>query len=61
MILVTGATGFVGRALVSELLANGCQIRALVRKVSTGLPVEVEQVVVVAVLVKLTSEGPALY
>jgi nucleoside-diphosphate-sugar epimerase len=46
MMLVTGATGFVGRALVSELLAKGCQIRALVRKVSTGLPVEVEQVVV---------------
>ena len=46
MILVTGATGFVGRALVPELFANGCQIRALVRKVSTGLPAEVEQVVV---------------
>jgi nucleoside-diphosphate-sugar epimerase len=46
VILVTGATGFVGRALVPELVANGCQIRALVRKVSTGLPVEVEQVVV---------------
>jgi nucleoside-diphosphate-sugar epimerase len=45
VILVTGATGFVGRALVSELLAKGYQIRALVRKVSTGLPVEVEQVV----------------
>jgi uncharacterized protein YbjT (DUF2867 family) len=40
-VLVTGATSFVGRALVPELLANGCQIRALVRKVSTGLPVEV--------------------
>jgi nucleoside-diphosphate-sugar epimerase len=46
VILVTGATGFVGRALVTELLANGCQISALVRKISTGLPVEVEQVVV---------------
>ena len=46
MMLVTGATGFVGRALVPELVANGCQIRALVRKVSPGLPVEVEQVVV---------------
>jgi nucleoside-diphosphate-sugar epimerase len=46
MMLVTGATGFVGRALDPELLTNGCQIRALVRKVSTGLPVEVEQVVV---------------
>jgi nucleoside-diphosphate-sugar epimerase len=46
VILVTGATGFVGRALVSELVPNGCQISALVRKVSKGLPVEVEQVVV---------------
>jgi nucleoside-diphosphate-sugar epimerase len=46
VILVTGATGFVGGALVPELLANGYQIRALVRKVSTALPVEVEQVVV---------------
>ena len=45
MMLVTGATGFVGRALVSELLTKDCQIKALVRKTS-GLPVEVEQVVV---------------
>ena len=45
MILVTGATGFVGRALVPALMTNGCQIRALVRK-SSSLPVEVEQVVV---------------
>ena len=46
MILVTGATGFVGRALASELVANGSQVKALVRKVSTYLPVEIEQVVV---------------
>jgi nucleoside-diphosphate-sugar epimerase len=45
VIFMTGATGFVGRALVSELLGKGCQIRALVRKPSV-LPVEVEQVVV---------------
>jgi len=43
MILVTGATGFLGRALVLELLTKGCQMKALVRKPSV-LPVEVEQV-----------------
>jgi len=45
VILVTGATGFVGRALVSKLLTKDCQIKALVSKKSV-LPVEVEQVVV---------------
>jgi nucleoside-diphosphate-sugar epimerase len=45
VILVTGGTGFVGEALVHELLAKGCQLKALVRKLSV-LPVEVEQVVV---------------
>ena len=44
--LITGGTGFVGRALVSELVANGSQVKALVRKVSTYLPVEIEQVMV---------------
>ena len=31
MILVTGATGFIGRYLVSELLDSGQKVRALVR------------------------------
>jgi nucleoside-diphosphate-sugar epimerase len=44
VILVTGATGFVGRALVPELLTNGFQTRALVRN-PLVLPFEVEQVV----------------
>ena len=30
-VLVTGATGFVGRRLVKRLLADGCRVRVLVR------------------------------
>ena len=36
----------MGRALASELVVNGSQVKALVRKVSTYLPVEIEQVMV---------------
>ena len=43
-ILVTGANGFIGRALCERLLAEGCQVRGAVRsKVSrTALPAGVE-------------------
>lgn len=47
MILVTGGTGFVGRALVRQLVANGQQVRTLIRPspqtpaLPRGVPVEV--------------------
>ena len=45
MILVTGATGNVGRNVVRELLADGQQVRALTRRPeSAGLPEGVEVV-----------------
>ncbi|RON47008.1 NAD-dependent epimerase/dehydratase family protein [Pseudomonas frederiksbergensis] len=39
-VLVTGATGFVGRHLVAALLACGCDVRAVARNAETaaGLP-----------------------
>lgn len=44
-VFITGATGFVGSALVTELLAKGHDLRALVRNSSAQLPGGVEQVV----------------
>ena len=44
-VLVTVATGFVWLVLVSELVATGSQVKALVRKLS-ALHVEVGQVMV---------------
>ena len=47
MILVTGGTGFVGRALIRQLAANGQQVRTLIRPSSStprlprGVSVEV--------------------
>lgn len=43
-ILMTGATGFIGRSLVDELLKSGSEIFALVRKKSNDLPIEVKQI-----------------
>ncbi|KXK15024.1 MAG: NAD-dependent epimerase/dehydratase family protein [Chloroflexi bacterium OLB14] len=47
MILVTGATGFIGRAFIRQLSANGYPLRALIRpsprtpRLPKGVPVEV--------------------
>src|ERR1700686_4045046 len=42
-ILVTGATGNIGRQVVSQLLTRDCRVRAMVRSPeSAGLPREVE-------------------
>jgi nucleoside-diphosphate-sugar epimerase len=45
-VFVTGATGFVGRALVEDLLSKSYEVKALVRQYSETLPLAVEQVVV---------------
>jgi nucleoside-diphosphate-sugar epimerase len=42
-VFVTGATGFVGKALINELLSAGHNIVAGVRNYSVEFPVEVEQ------------------
>lgn len=45
-LLVTGATGFVGRALLAQLTAGPVQVRAAVRSADTVLPAGVEATVV---------------
>jgi uncharacterized protein (TIGR01777 family) len=37
-ILMTGGTGFVGRSLITRLLAGGHEITVLTRRIPTGLP-----------------------
>lgn len=45
MIIVTGATGNIGRALVDRLLADGAAVRALTRDPArAGLPAAAETV-----------------
>lgn len=46
-VLVTGANGFIGRALCKKLLNAGCHVRGAVRSLeaSRNLPAEVERVV----------------
>ncbi len=44
-VFITGGTGYLGRALVAELLARGHEVRALVRRGSEGkLPAGCEAV-----------------
>ena len=43
---VTGGTGFVGKAVIEDLLSESYEVKALVRQSSEILPLVVEQVVV---------------
>ena len=55
-VLVTGATGFIGQALIENLLFQSCEVRGLVRQSSVALPLAVEQVVM-GDLMDLTSSN----
>lgn len=50
-VLVTGATGFVGRPLCEQLLLNGCSVRGSVRSAAalTGLPAGMQATAFVAI------------
>lgn len=45
-VLVTGASGFLGSQLLSELIGNGYQVKALVRQLNNKFPSEVDQIIV---------------
>ncbi len=45
-IFVTGANGFVGKALIVNLLSQIYEVKALVRQFSKALPLAVEQIIV---------------
>ena len=44
-VFVTGTTGFVGKALIENLLSEPCEVKALVCQSSVVFPLAVEQVV----------------
>jgi nucleoside-diphosphate-sugar epimerase len=58
-VLVTGATGFVGQALIENLLFETYEVRALVRDSFSALPLGVEQVVM-GDLTDLISSNPTI-
>lgn len=43
-VLITGASGFIGRLLTRRLLADGCNLRCMVRSEVAGIPPGVETV-----------------
>jgi nucleoside-diphosphate-sugar epimerase len=45
-ILVTGASGFIGKALIKELISTGHKVKALARKEIPSLPSNVEQIII---------------
>lgn len=44
-VVLTGASGFIGRHVCAELLRSGWRVRALVRRETTELPAGVERIV----------------
>jgi uncharacterized protein YbjT (DUF2867 family) len=57
-ILVSGATGFIGRLLTRRLLDDGCEVRCMVRRDAAGVPAGAETVR--ADMLQPLTLGPAL-
>jgi len=57
-VLITGAAGFIGRRLTSELLGQGYSVRCMVRQDAPGIPAAAETVR--ADLLQPLTLGPAL-
>ena len=63
-VYVTGATGFIGRAVCARMLESGWRVRGVCRKGTSAdiLPAGVEVLLfVIAIIIKLTSRGPVFY